>query len=408
MQRSGSTSAITRLAVILSALVVALASAVGGCKSVESNSANKDTKTPSTPMSTKTPAAAGITQSSFGKTASGQSVDLYTLTNGNGLVAKITNYGGIITELHVPDRAGKTADVVLGFGSLDKYLAGHPFFGALAGRYANRIAKGTFTLDGKEFSLFVNNGPNSLHGGKEGFDKKLWKAEQVSGADGPSLKLTYVSADGEEGYPAKLTTTCTYTLTKDNALKIVFDATTDKPTVLNLTNHSYFNLGGENSGTILDLELTLNCDKFTPTDDVQIPTGELKDVKGTPMDFTSLHKIGQRIEQVNKPPSQGYDHNFVINGGGKDKLVMAAKLKDPKSGRAMECWTTQPGVQLYTGNFLDGSLTGIGGTKYVKNTGVCLETQHFPDSPNHPDFPTTTLKPGEKYHQVTVYKFSAE
>lgn len=353
-------------------------------------------------------ATGGITKSDFGKTKDGKSVELYTLTSGKGMTVKIMTYGAIITEIHAPDRTGKDADVVLGFASLDKYLAGHPFFGAVAGRYANRIAKGKFMLDGKEYHLFVNNGPNSLHGGKVGFDKKVWNAEEMTGADGPSLKLTYTSADGEEGYPGMLKTTVTYTLTGKNELRIEYEATTDKTTVVNLTNHSYFDLAGENSGKILDHELTLNCDSFTPADDTQIPTGEIKSVKGTPMDFTTPHRIGERIEQVNVPPSMGYDHNFVINGGGQGKLVMAARLKDPKSGRVMECWTTQPGVQLYTGNFMDGKLTGIGGTKYEKNDALCLETQHFPDSPNHPNFPTTTLNPGEKYHQVTVYKFSAE
>lgn len=353
------------------------------------------------------PGTMGITQSNFGKTADGQQVDLYTLTNANGVVAKIMTYGGIVTELHVPNRNGKQADVVLGFDKLEPYLAGHPFFGAIAGRYANRIAGGKFTLEGKEYTLAVNNGPNSLHGGKKGFDKVVWQAEATTTTDGPQLKLTYVSKDGEEGYPGTLTSIVTYTLTNKNELKIGYDATTDKTTVVNLTNHSYFNLGGEESGTILDEVLTLNADKFTPVDATSIPTGELKDVKGTVMDFTTPHAIGERIAQVGGKPG-GYDHNYVINGGSAGNLVMAAKVKDPKSGRTMEVWTTQPGVQLYTANYLDGKLTGIGGTKYAMNDAICLETQHFPDSPNHPSFPTTTLKPGEKYHQVTVYKFGAE
>lgn len=351
-------------------------------------------------------AMGSIVKSDFGKLKDGQQVDLYTLTNGR-VTVKVMTYGGIVTEIHAPDRGGNEADVVLGFASLDKYEAGHPFFGAIAGRYANRIAKGKFSLDGKEYTLAVNNGPNTLHGGKVGFDKKVWKAEPVQGAD-PALKLTYVSKDGEEGYPGTLTSTVVYTLTKDGSLKIEYTATTDKPTVLNLTNHSYFNLAGENSGTILDQVLTINADAYTPVDDTQIPTGEVKAVKGTPMDFTTPHKVGERIDQVGGPPPGGYDHNYVINGGGQGKLVKAATLKDPKSGRVMECWTTQPGVQLYTGNFLDGKLTGIGGTKYEKNDALCLETQHFPDSPNHPKFPSTRLDPGQTYHQVTVYKFSAE
>ena len=350
----------------------------------------------------------GITQSDFGKTHEGEQVDLYTLTNAHGLTAKIMTYGAIVTELHVPDKAGKNADVVLGFNNLEQYLAGHPFFGAIAGRYANRIANGKFTLDGKEYSLHVNNGPNSLHGGKKGFDKVIWKAETMKGSDGPGLKLTYVSKDGEEGYPGTLTSIVTYTLTNKNELKIDYDAKTDQPTVLNLTNHSYFNLAGENSGTVLDAVLTLNADRFTLVDATAIPTGELQSVKGTSMDFTSPHTIGERIAQVPGSKDGGYDHNFIINDGGNGKLTMAAKVKEPKSGRTMEVWTTQPGVQLYTANFLDGKTTGIGGTKYARYDAFCLETQHYPDSPNHASFPTTTLRPGEKYHHVTIYKFATE
>ena len=350
----------------------------------------------------KEAAIMGIKQSNFGKTPDGHQVDLYTLDNSHGMTAKIMTFGAIVTELHVPDKAGKTANVVLGFNNLDQYLAGHPFFGAIAGRYANRIANGKFTLDGNEYSLFVNNGPNSLHGGKVGFDKAVWKAEPIATADGPSLKLTYISKDGEEGYPGTLTNTVTYTLTHKNELKIDYLSTTDKSTVLNLTNHSYFNLAGENGGTVLDAILTINADTFTSVDATSIPTGELKEVKGTPMDFTSPHAIGERIAQV----PGGYDHNYVINGGG-GKLAMAAKVKDPKSGRTMEVWTTQPGVQLYTANFLDGKTTGIGGTKYEKNDALCLETQHFPDSPNHAAFPSTVLRPGDKYQHTTIYKFAA-
>ncbi len=396
-----------RLAKLASAAALALSISTGiACEHVghDDSSATTDHKTTegSKPM-----ASASITRADFGKTAEGQPVDLFTLANGN-VTAKIMTYGGIITEIHAPDRTGKTADVVLGFGTLDKYLAGHPFFGAIAGRYANRIAKGKFSLDGHDYTLAVNNGPNSLHGGLKGFDKQVWNAQSSNGADGPTLKLTYISKDGEEGYPGALTSTVTYMLTNQNELKIEYDATTDKPTVLNLTNHSYWNLAGENSGTILDQTLTLNADRYTPVDETQIPTGELKSAKGTPMDFITPHKIGERIAQIPGPPPGGYDHNYVINGGGQGKLVKAATVNDPKSGRTLECWTTQPGVQVYTGNFLDGKLTGIGGTQYVKNDAVCLETQHFPDSPNHPQFPTTRLNPGEKYHQVTVYKFSAQ
>ncbi len=355
----------------------------------------------------KEAAKMGINRSNFGKTHEGEQVDLYTLTNSKGMTVKIMTYGAIVTEIHVPDKSGKSADVVLGFNNLEQYLAGHPFFGAIAGRYANRIAKGKFTLDGNGYSLAINNGPNSLHGGTKGFDKVVWKTGSMTTADGLSVKLTYVSKDGEEGYPGTLTNSVTYTLTDKSELKIAYESTTDKSTVLNLTNHSYFNLAGENSGTILDAIVTINADQFTPVDATSIPTGELKDVKGTPMDFTTPHAIGERFAQVPGATPGGYDHNYVINGGG-GKLTMAAKVKDPKSGRTMEVWTTQPGVQLYTGNFLDGKTAGIGGKKYEKNDALCLETQHFPDSPNHPAFPSTVLRPGDKYQQLTVYKFAAE
>ena len=347
-----------------------------------------------------------ISKSPFGTAPDGQAV---MITNDQGIDVKLMTYGGIITSLITPDRTGKRGDVVLGFDSLDGYLQGHPFFGAIVGRVGNRIARGRFTLGGVDYSLVINNGPNHLHGGLQGFDKKVWKVESASStADGTVLKLSYVSKDGEEGYPGTLTTILTYTLTNKNELKYEFNSTTDKATVLNLTNHSYFNLAGENSGTIDGHVLMLNADKFTPVDEVQIPTGELKEVKGTVMDFTTPRPIGERIEQVPGKEPHGYDHNYVINGGGQGKLVLAVKVKEPKSGRTMEVWTTQPGVQLYTGNFLDGTLTGIGGTKYAMNDALCLETQHFPDSPNHPAFPTTTLKAGETYHQVTVYRFGAE
>jgi aldose 1-epimerase len=413
----GSTASRTSTTVFALAAALLLSLSLVGCQhhaqgdhaaKSSTSDGQKATATSSDKKPDKNMGSGSITKSDFGKTKDGQPVELYTLTNGQ-MVVKIMTYGGIITEVHAPDRTGKQADVVLGFGSLDKYLAGHPFFGAIAGRYANRIALGKFALDGNEYKLATNNGPNHLHGGNVGFDKKVWQAQQVRGSQGsPGLQLTLVSGDGDEGYPGMLNVTCVYSLNDKNELRIEFDAITDKATVVNLTNHSYWNLGGENGGTILDEVLTLNADRYTPVDETQIPTGELKSVKGTPMDFTTPHKIGERITQIGGPPPGGYDHNYVINDTGEGKLVKAATLKDPKSGRVMECWTTQPGVQLYTGNFLDGTLTGIGGTKYVKNDGVCLETQHFPDSPNHPEFPSTTLRPGETYHQVTVYKFSAE
>jgi aldose 1-epimerase len=344
-----------------------------------------------------------IQKSDFGKTADGTAVDLYTLTNDNGMKAKIITYGGIVTELHVPDRDGKLGDVVLGFDNLDGYLAGHPYFGALVGRYANRIAKGKFTLDGKEYTLATNNGPNSLHGGNVGFDKKVWKAEPEERADGAVLKLTYTSPDGEEDYPGTLTSTVTYTLTNQNELRIDYRATTDKATPINLTNHSYFNLGTAAAGDILGHELMLAADAYTPVDDTLIPTGEIRSVHGTPLDFTTPTRIGARIDQL--PKIGGYDHNFVLRRGGRN-LTLAARAYDPKSGRVLEMLTTQPGVQLYTSNFLDGKLKGKGGVAYGKHQAFCLESQHFPDSVHQPKFPTVILKPGETYEQTTVYKFS--
>jgi aldose 1-epimerase len=346
----------------------------------------------------------GMVKSDFGQTADGTKVDLYTLTNANGVVAKITNYGGIVTELHVPDKAGTTADVVLGFDDLKGYLGSHPFFGALVGRVANRVAKGKFTLDGKEYSLFVNNGPNALHGGKKGFDKRVWQAAPVSGAGGaPALRLTYHSADGEEGYPGNLDATVTYTLTDDNDLRIDYEATADKATPVNLTNHSYFNLAGQGKGTILDHVMMIAADQYTPVDDTLIPTGELKSVKGTPMDFTTPTPIGARIQQLGGKPV-GYDHNYVLRPNAKP----AVRVKDPKSGRVMEMTTTEPGVQFYTGNFLDGTVKGKGGAVYPQYGGFCLEAQHFPDSVNHPNFPSVILRPGQTYRQTTAYKFSAQ
>ena len=339
----------------------------------------------------------------WGKTPDGTPVQLYVLTNSQGMVAKIATYGALLTELHVPDRAGKTADVVLGFDTLDAYIANNPFFGATVGRFANRIARGKFTLDGKEYTLAVNNGPNSLHGGTKGFDKAVWTAAPVESADGPAVQFSYLSRDGEEGYPGNLSTTVTYTLTRKNELRIDYRATTDKATPVNLTNHSYFNLAGAGSGDVLGHELMLAADRYTPTDETSIPTGELRPVAGTPFDFTQPKTIGARIEQVGGH-TMGYDHNYVFNSGGK-KLALGARVHEPKSGRVMEMWTTEPGVQLYTGNFLDGTLKGKGGTAYGKHHAFCLEAQHFPDSPNQPSFPSTILRPGDTYKQTTVYKF---
>ncbi|MDB6037545.1 MAG: mro, partial [Verrucomicrobiales bacterium] len=339
-----------------------------------------------------------IQKSSFGKTAAGEVVDLFTLTNGRGLTVKITTFGGIVTELKTPDRNGMSGDIVLGFDNFEQYAKGHPFFGAIAGRYANRIAKGKFSLDGKEYHLPINNGPNSLHGGLKGFDKKIWKAEPLETAEGPLLRLSYFSADGEEGYPGNLNVMVTYTLTQKNELRIEYSATTDKATPINLTNHSYFNLAG--SGNVLDHELMMDADHYTPVDETLIPSGEIKSVKGTPLDFTKAKTIGRDISQT-PDYIKGYDHNFVLNNGGKS-LTFCARASDPKSGRIMEIYTTEPGVQLYTGNNLNGSITGINGVKYEKHAGFCLETQHYPDSPNHPNFPTTILRPNEKFQSTTI------
>jgi aldose 1-epimerase len=348
---------------------------------------------------------ANVQKKAFGKTADGTEVDLYTLTNTAGTTARIMTYGAILTELTAPDRDGKMTDVVLGFDNLKDYLAGHPYFGATVGRVANRIAKGKFTLDDKEYKLATNNGPNALHGGLKGFDKVVWKAEPVT-ADGAAVKFTYVSKDGEEGYPGNLTATVTYTLTNDNALRIDYRATTDKATPVNLTNHSYFNLAGPKSGDILGHELTLKADKYTPVDKTLIPTGEIKPVQDTPLDFRTPHRIGERIDQLKGDPG-GYDHNFVLEHQGKEP-ALAAVVREPKSGRVMEMFTTEPGVQFYTGNFLDGKQTGKDGVTYKKHGGLCLEAQHFPDSVNHANFPSMILKPGETYRQTTIYKFSAK
>jgi aldose 1-epimerase len=349
---------------------------------------------------------ANILKKDFGKTPDGTAVDMYVLTSAAGMQAKIITYGGIITELLVPDRAGKWGDVVLGFDDLKGYLAGHPYFGAIVGRVANRIAKGKFTLDGKEYTLAINNGPNALHGGKKGFDKVVWQAKPAETADGVSLTLTYVSPDGEEGYPGNLTASVTYTLTKQNELKIDYSATTDKATPINLSNHSYFNLAGPASGNILGHELQLEAEKYTPVDETLIPTGEIKSVADTPLDFIKPAAIGARIDKLQGNP-RGYDHNMVLKSGGKT-LALAARVHEPKTGRIMEMFTTEPGVQFYTGNFLDGTLKGKAGVTYQKHQGFCLEAQHFPDSVHHPNFPSTILEPGKTYSQTTVYKFSVK
>lgn len=342
----------------------------------------------------------------FGKNRSGAAVDLYELTNAKGLTATITNYGAHLVSLKTPDRSGKMADIVLGFDSIEGYLGEHPYFGAIVGRYGNRIAKGRFTLSGKEYKLAQNNGPNHLHGGTTGFNRVLWQAQSA----GPSgVKLTYVSKDGEEGYPGTLTTVVEYTLTDANELRISYTATTDKETVVNLTNHSYFNLKGEGAGDILGHKMQIFADRFTPVDSTLIPTGELKPVAGTPFDFRQPHTIGERINAQDEQIKfgGGYDHNFVLNGA-MGTLRPAARVVEPSSGRTLDVLTTEPGVQFYTGNFLDGSNKGKGGKAYKHRFGFCLETQHFPDSPNQPKFPSTVLKPGGKYHTTTVFKFGVE
>ena len=337
----------------------------------------------------------------FGQTASGEEITQFSLRNRSGMKVSLIDLGGIITSVEVPDRDGKLANVTLGFPDAEGYLENAPYFGGACGRYANRIAGGKFTLDGTEYSLFLNNGPNTLHGGKEGFMKKLWKAEPFEGDKQAGVKLTYASPDGEEGYPGTLKTTVTYTLTDANELRIDYKATTDKPTVLNLTNHAYWNLAGAGNGLILDHELTLNCSKYLPVDETGIPTGELASVEENGMDFLKPHKIGERIDQpVNG--QGGYDHCYVVDGT-MGELRLAATMKDPASGRVMEILTTEPGIQFYTGNFLTGTAETGGAPKHG---AFCLETQHYPDSPNRPEFPTTRLDPGQTYSQTTVHKFS--
>jgi len=348
--------------------------------------------------------AAGITHKPYGKTKDGTPVEEYTLTNRNGVSMKVITLGGIVTEIHVPDKAGKTADVCLGCSNLEEYLEGHPFFGAIAGRVANRIAKGKFTLNGKEYTLAVNNGPNHLHGGKRGFDKVVWRASDAENDAGKSLRLEYTSKDGEEGYPGTLTATVTYTLTDKDEWRIEYKAKTDKATPINLTQHCYFNLAGHDSGTILDHLMMINADKYTPTDDTLIPTGKIESVKGTPFDFTTPTPIGKHIKEIKADP-QGYDLNYVLNGKAGE-LRQIAQVTDPKSGRVMTVSTTQPGVQFYSGNFLDGKQKGKGGVRYKQYAGFCLETQHFPDSVNHPEFPSVILEPGKFYGHTTVYTFS--
>ena len=345
----------------------------------------------------------------WGKTADGEQVYLFTLSNKKGMEAAVTTYGGAVVSLKVADRKGEFADVVQGYKDVDGYVTDKGYFGALIGRYGNRIAHGEFKLDGKTYNIPKNDGANSLHGGAKGFNKKVWTAKDVSGAAGQALELTYLSKDGEEGFPGNLSVTVVYTLTENNELKIDYSATTDKDTVLNLTNHSYFNLAGAGSGDILSHELMVPASRYTPVDSGLIPTGELAPVRGTPFDFTKLTVIGSRINDDNEQLKlgKGYDHNFVLDGA-MGTMHKAAEVYEPKSGRVMDVTTLEPGVQFYTGNFLDGTVTGKDGKVYNHRYALCLETQHFPDSPNHPNFPTTELKPGHRYHTTTVYKFSVK
>lgn len=347
-----------------------------------------------------------VEQVFFGKTAAGQAVEIFTLTNRHGLKAKVITYGALLTELHVPDRQGQFADVVLGFDNLARYLQGHPHFGCTTGRFANRIAQGRFTLGGKEYKLAVNNGPNHLHGGLKGIDKRVWKATPVSEPNSSAARFSYFSPDGEEGYPGNLNIDVTYSLTDDDELQIDYVATSDQPTPVNLTNHSYFNLAGAGSGDILSHELEINATNYTPVDETSIPTGEIAPVAGTVMDFTRLTAIGSRFNQLRTIPV-GYDHNYVVNKSKPGELSFAAQCYEPKSGRLMKVFTTEPGIQLYTANYLDGTIKGKGGKVYHKNYAFCLECQHFPDSVNHPNFPSVILNPGAKYTQTTVHKFSS-
>jgi aldose 1-epimerase len=348
--------------------------------------------------------SAGAAPQVFGHMPDGAAVPLYTLRNAHGIEIGIIPWGATVVSIKVPDRHGKQGDIVLGFDSLDGYRGQHPYFGAVVGRYGNRIAKGRFTLDGHAYVLPVNNGENHLHGGPAGFDKKLWQARALPGGHG--VELQYTSADGEQGYPGALTATVTYTLSDANELRIDYLATTDRPTVVNLTNHSYFNLAGR--GDVLGHRVQIEARNYTPVDAGLIPTGKIASVSGTPFDFTAPHAIGERIDQNDEQLrfGLGYDHNWVLDAAA-GKLHLAARVTEPSSGRVLEVLTTEPGLQFYTGNFLDGTIHGKGGQAYARRAAFCMETQHFPDSPNHPQFPGTTLRPGQRYQSTTVYRFSA-
>ncbi len=386
----------------LSLLPLLLAATLGGA----CGSSSPEAPAPSSP-STPTPARTlAMTRSPFGTLPTGEAVEAFTLTNANGMEVKAITYGGIITSLKVPDKAGQLGDVVLGYDTLQGYLDKSPFFGCIVGRYGNRIGKGTFTIDGTAYALPINNGANHLHGGPQGLDKKVWTAEPFERPDAVGVVFTHTSPDGDMGYPGTLAVTVTYTLTNDNTLRFDYAATTDKATPVNLTQHTYFNLAGAGAGDVLGHEIEIAADRYTPVDSGLIPTGELAPVEGTPFDFRTATAIGARID-ADHPQIKaggGYDHNLVFarGGSGTDAVV---KVHEPTTGRTMTVATTQPGVQFYTGNFLDGTITGKGGKVYPRRSGFCLETQHFPDSPNKPEFPSTILRPGETYRQSTAYTF---
>jgi aldose 1-epimerase len=367
-----------------------------------------------TSMSASTPAVPAVTRevsrAPFGRTADGQPVEQFILTNARGIEVRLTNYGGIITSLKTPDRSGRFDDIVLGYDSLSGYLHDSPYFGAIVGRYGNRIARARFTLDGMTYRLTVNNGPNSLHGGIRGFDKVVWKAEPFRNDRFEGVALEYTSTDMEEGYPGTLRAHVIYMLTDDNRLIVDYQATSDKPTPVNLTQHSYWNLAGDGRRDILAQVLTINADSMTPVDSTLIPTGEIAPVAGTPFDFRTPMPIGARIDQRQYTQIRyggGYDHNFVLNRGsaGADSVVHAAHVADPSTGRTLDVFTTEPGIQFYSGNFLDGSITGKAGHIYKYRYGLALETQHYPDSPNHPNFPSTILRPGHQYRTRTIFAF---
>ncbi len=356
--------------------------------------------------SASVPVAANVTEASFGTMPDGTPVRLFALTNAAGMEVRATTYGVILVSVRVPDRHGKLDDIVIGHDNLEGYLTKSRYFGAVVGRYGNRISGGHVEIDGRTYQLTLNNGPNHLHGGVKGFDKTVWNAEIANDSRGPSVVFTHTSPDGHEGYPGTVAARIAYTVTDQNELIIEYSATTDKPTVLNITQHSYFNLSGVGSGDVLGHRLTLHADKYTPVDATQIPTGEIAPVEGTPFDFRRETAIGERIDgdSPQLKMSAGYDHNFVLSRNGTG-LAPAARVVDPKTGRSMEIATTEPGIQFYSGNKLDGSMSGKGGHVYGSRTGLCLETQHFPDSPNKPNFPSTVLRPGEHYKSTTVFKF---